>query len=160
MVDFCRHLAVEGPTTVRAFCLAVLLLAANHGFAADVYRQVNPDGTVTYSDRPESENAETITINTRRPATAPAAAGAAEPAANAGAPAAEPAQSDEGRPTPAETAAERAANCAAARERNDRYQMSRRLYRSLPDGEREYLSDEELDAARAGAAADVQQWCN
>jgi len=160
MLDFFGHLAVEGPITVRAICLAVLLLAANTGFAADVYRQVNPDGTVTYSDRPESENAETITINTRRPTPSRAPTAAGEPEANAGAPAAEPAPPSEPQPTPAEIAAQRAANCAAARERNDRYQMSRRLYRSLPDGEREYLSDEELDAARAGAAADVQQWCN
>ena len=158
MLDFFGHLAVEGRTTVRASCLAVLLLAANAGFAADVYRQVNPDGTVTYSDRPESERAETITINTRTPAVPPAAA--AEPAGNTGAPAGEPAEPSEPQPTPADIAAQRAANCAAARERNDRYQMSRRLYRSLPDGEREYLSDEELDEARAGAAADVQQWCN
>lgn len=150
----------EGLTTVRACCLAVTLLLANTLLAAEVYRQVNPDGTVSYSDRPVSDNAETITINTRAPAPLPtqsAAESDSAPAASEAAPEAEP---EPTQPTPEQVAAERAANCAAARERNDRYQMSRRLYRALPNGEREYLSDAELDAARAGAAADVEQWCN
>lgn len=142
---------------MRAFWLATTLLVANGVFAAEVYRQVNPDGTVTYSDRPASDSAETITINTRTPVGLPP--GAAEQRADDAQPTPEtPAEPPE--PSPEDVAAERAANCAAARERNDRYQMSRRLYRPLPDGEREYLSDEELDAARAGAAADVEQWCN
>jgi hypothetical protein len=144
------------PITVRAFLIAVTVLVANTLLAAEVYRQVNPDGTVSYSDRPSSDMAETITINTRASVPRPAPA-ADEPDTGPAAPAAEP---EARQPSREEIAAERAANCAAARERNDRYQMSRRLYRSLPDGEREYLSDEELDAARAGAAADVEQWCN
>jgi hypothetical protein len=141
---------------VRGFCFVVTLLVANGLFAAEVFRQVNPDGTVTYSDRPPSDNAETITINTRAPVPPPTPP-ADEPD---NAPAVPPAEPEAPEPTRAELAAERQANCAAARERNDRYQMSRRLYRSLPDGEREYLTDEELDSARAGAQADVEQWCN
>ena len=142
---------------MRVFCLAVTLLLASTSFAAEVYRQVNADGTVTYSDRPASDSAETITIDTRAPAPLPAPATDEPDATPTAAPDAE---SEPAQPTPQEIAAERAANCAAARERNDRYQMSRRLYRSLPNGEREYLSDEELDEARAGAAADVEQWCS
>jgi hypothetical protein len=142
---------------VRVFWLASALLLANGVFAAEVYRQVDPDGTVTYSDRPASDGAETITIDTRTPVGPPPRA-AEQPPADA-----QPASEAPAEPTeasPEDVAAEREANCAAARERNDRYQMSRRLYRPLPDGEREYLTDEELDAARAGAAADVEQWCN
>jgi hypothetical protein len=60
---------------------------------------------------------------------------------------------------PEEIAAERARNCALAQERAERYRISRRLYRSLPNGEREYLSDAELDEARAKAEADVGNWC-
>lgn len=142
---------------MRVFWLVTALLLANVLFAAEVYREVNPDGTVTYSDRPASDSAETITIDTRAPVGVPPPA-AEQPTADAQPTPETPAEPPE--PSPADVAAERAANCAAARERNDRYQMSRRLYRSLPDGEREYLSDEELDAARAGAAADVEQWCN
>jgi hypothetical protein len=62
--------------------------------------------------------------------------------------------------TPAEVAAEKERNCAAARERSDRYKVSQRLFRTLPNGEREYLSDAELDEARAKADADVANWCD
>ena len=40
------------------------------------------------------------------------------------------------------------------------YNNSRRLYREQPDGSRRYLSDEELDKARADAGNAVDEWCN
>lgn len=136
---------------------AVLLSSALHG--AEVYRSVDANGNVSYSDRPFSRDAETIVITTPH-VSSPPPAPATPAAADSQPQASEPEQPPPPQPTARELAAEREANCAAARERNDRYQMSRRLYRSLPNGEREYLSDEELDAAKAGAAADVEKWCN
>ncbi len=59
-----------------------------------------------------------------------------------------------------QTLEQRAANCEQAREREKAYMGSRRLYRPLPNGEREYLSDEELDAARAEARQAVREWCD
>ena len=47
-----------------------------------------------------------------------------------------------------------------ARERNDRYALSRRLYRTNADGERYYLDDAAVAEARAKAAADVEDWCD
>ena len=58
------------------------------------------------------------------------------------------------------TLEERARNCEQAREREELYMGSRRLYRPLPNGEREYLSDEELDAARTEARQAVREWCD
>jgi hypothetical protein len=37
---------------------------------------------------------------------------------------------------------------------------SRRLYREGEDGERDYLSDDELDNARAEAEKSVNEWCD
>ena len=54
----------------------------------------------------------------------------------------------------------RAENCEIARDRAQRFAVSHRIYRTLPDGEREYLSSEEIDEARARADADVQEWCD
>ena len=159
MLDFSETCYHRKMTAVRVACLAIAaLLVALAAPAAEVYRSVDPDGTVRYSDRPDRDNAETIVIATPRPSSTPRTAqAAAEPA-----PEAAPQEAGETQPEPTsrELAEERAANCAAARERNERYQMSRRLFRSAPDGEREYLSDAEIDAARAGAAADVEKWCN
>jgi hypothetical protein len=128
-------------------------------FAADVYRSVESDGTVVYSDRP-GEGTERVTIATLgTPSSLSRAAAAAgiAPAQNAAPQPEQLGAEVRVEPTPAETAAERVRNCAVAQERAERYRVSQRLYRTLPNGEREYLSDAELDEARA--AADVANWC-
>ncbi len=54
----------------------------------------------------------------------------------------------------------RADNCAKARTRLLTYNSARRLYRPLENGERKYLSDEELDNERAKAQKLVTDWCD
>ena len=56
---------------------------------------------------------------------------------------------------PRELREQREKNCETARERSDRYTLSRRLFRTNAAGEREYLDDAAIDEARAKAAADV-----
>jgi len=58
------------------------------------------------------------------------------------------------------SAKEREERCEQARERNKSYDTAHRLYRQNADGEREYLSDDEIDNARAEAAKSVSDWCN
>jgi hypothetical protein len=55
--------------------------------------------------------------------------------------------------------AERASNCKMSRERVAKYSNAMRLYRPGPNGERVYLTNEELDAERADANRAVDQWC-
>lgn len=50
--------------------------------------------------------------------------------------------------------------CEAARKRFQTYTEAPRLYETLPGGERRYLSEEELDQARAGAEKDIESWCD
>ncbi len=54
---------------------------------------------------------------------------------------------------------ERAENCELAKDRLNRYLNARRLYKPLPNGERQYLTDDELDAERAAAQRSVDEWC-
>jgi catalase len=54
----------------------------------------------------------------------------------------------------------RVENCAKAETRLETYSTSRRLYRMLEDGERDYLTDDELDKARADAQQLVNDWCD
>lgn len=54
----------------------------------------------------------------------------------------------------------RADNCEKAKTRLLTYNTSRRLYRPLESGEREYLTDDELDNERAEAQRLVDEWCN
>jgi hypothetical protein len=51
-------------------------------------------------------------------------------------------------------------NCEKAKTRLVKYNTSRRLYRQLEDGERDYLNDDELDQERAGAQQLVNEWCD
>jgi hypothetical protein len=140
-------------------CTVLLALLGTAAHAADVYRSTAPDGTVSYSDRPQGADAQFVTTVAPRTPRAPAAqpASAAPPASAAAAPPVAPLP--EG-PSAAALREERQKNCEVARERNDRYTLSRRLYRTNADGERYYLDDAAVAEARAKAAADVQDWCD
>jgi hypothetical protein len=151
----------QGGNSVRLIFCLTLAMAAMGSSAAEVYRSLAADGTVIYSDRPSSIDAEPIIIATGRPATPAPRSVTARPetfgAAATAESTTEPVQRD---PTPAERAEDRARNCATAQERVERYYTAHRLYRTLPNGEREYLDDAAIDEARARAAADVENWCD
>lgn len=144
---------------MRISAAVLLATVAIPLFAAEVYRSHDADGNVVYSDRPEGENAERVFVATTRPSPSP------RPAATDAAATAAGTQSEvlggqvRVERTAEEVAAEKERNCAAAQERADKYKTSLRLFRTLPNGEREYLSDAELDEARAQADADVANWC-
>ena len=143
---------------MRSDWIYLLLLSAGSAWGAQVYRVVDADGNVTYSDRPDSRHAEMIFINT---SVATAAVVSAATADNA--PADEEGDIDEyvyAEPTAEEIAAERLETCGIARDRQERYSIAHRIYRETEDGEREYLNDTELDATRTQAAADVEEWCD
>lgn len=59
----------------------------------------------------------------------------------------------------ARVANERKQACESARATVEKYETAHRLYKPGPDGTRAYLSDEEIDAARANARRAVAEWC-
>ena len=140
----------------------LLALVGTGAFAADIYRTTAPDGTVSYTDRPQGTDSEFVYSATPRvartaPGTAPTAPGASP--ANAAAPQTPPVPALTDGPSAAQLREERQKNCATAREILDRYTLSRRLFRTNADGQREYLDDAAVAEQRAKAAADVQDWC-
>lgn len=135
----------------------LLAVAGTAASAADIYKSTAPDGTVSYSDRPLGANAQFVSSSSARPA-APAA-GASNETAPAALPEAPAAPTLPEGPSAAELLLQRQRNCEIAREREQRYTVSRRLYRTNAAGEREYLDDAAVAEARAKAAADVQDWC-
>lgn len=152
-----------------ARCLVLLALLATAAQGAEVYRSKAKDGSVTYSDRPENENSEFVpTVQGPRAAGAqtpagqrtprPGAQNAARPADAAPEAAAPPAPLPAG-PTAAELREKRQKNCDIAKEREQRYEVSRRLFKTNDKGEREYLDDKAVAAAKAKAAQDVKDWC-
>lgn len=141
------------------------LLAAAAAVADNVYRSVDEDGQVIYSDRPvDGRWDETIELDIRYTNASNIAAkkkSDAEMAKAVGvreAHEAETAAEDAARQ--ATVAEQRAANCATAKARSEKYNNHRKLYRQGPDGEREYLSSDELDAARVEATRAVDEWCS
>jgi hypothetical protein len=148
---------------LKSFTLLLALLGTA-AYAADVYKSKAPDGTVVYSDRPESTDAEFVYSATPRPpraqtgTTAPAAG--RQGAAGSSPPQAPDVPTLSGGPTAAQLKAERQKNCEIAKETQQRYTLSRRLFRTNAVGEREYLDDAAVAEARAKAAADVKDWCD
>jgi hypothetical protein len=150
--------------------LLTLAFAATAAGAGEVYRSVAPDGTLIYSDVPEGPNAQPIYVAVPRPASQPAptsavpgvTAATALPGARGQSPAGASPQAAAQRPDAGKaepTAEDRAKKCETARQRAESYSTAHRLYRTLPNGEREYLSDAQIDEAKAKAAADVETWC-
>ncbi len=139
-----------------AIIVTLSLLSVPAAFA-DVYRSVDADGNVVYSDRPSDRAAVRVAIATTQ-ATAPVTVvSRPEPAPET------PAEPDEQTIAAAERAQlaeDRAANCERARQRNVTYSTSRRLYELDENGERVYYSDAKLAEARMEAEAAVARWCN
>jgi hypothetical protein len=147
--------------SVTGTLLAGLVLST--AMADTVYRSVDDAGQVVYSDRPLDgyepfeldvlhSSAEGIRQQRMADERLKKAAGIRESQEAEEAAAAANAQ--------ASIAEQRASNCEAAKQRSRKYNTNRKLYRPLPNGEREYLSDDELDAARAEAASTVDEWCS
>lgn len=146
---------------------ATLLLAllGTPVYGADVYRTTAPDGTISYSDRPQGADSEFVFSATPRATARAAGSASAAGARGAAATAAATPPEAPGEPTlpsgPSANALreQRQKNCEIAREREARYALSRRLFRTNAAGDREYLDDAALAEARTKAAADVQDWC-
>jgi hypothetical protein len=151
--------------TCAGLVLGILAGSARAAEEGTVYRWVDEDGTPHYEDRPP-DGASAEELNLRYRLTNPA-----EVQANAQAKAdlnkaaalreeqqAEEASAEEA--ARAEVRRQREASCQQARERLEKYNTAHRLYKPGPDGERQYLSDEETDKARAEASRTVDEWCS
>jgi hypothetical protein len=145
--------------------VAGLLLLATGTLASEVYRTTDAQGRPIYTDKPASLPAERIGVKTSTtdPAEAQrryddemkqiADSGAAAAAATAASADAQKAQEL--------SAEDRAKRCQDARQRYESYLTARRLYEpGTAEGERRYLSDAEIDAARADAKRLVDEFCS
>ena len=144
--------------------LALALLLATGAQAGDVYVTKDAQGRQIYTDTPASIPAEKVGIATT--STDPAAVQqryseqmkryAADDAADA------KTVTDAEGPAKAKqlSAEDKAKRCAEARQRYQSYMDAHRLYEQTPDGQRKYLSSEEIDASRASAKQVMDQFCS
>ncbi len=143
-----------------ALSASMLLAVQAH---ADVYKYTDDKGNVLYTDKPATLPAERLNVQSQKTDLVALQARQQEEQARADA-ANQSRQQASGqkaddRKAAQTSATDKADQCKKARERYDTYMTSQRLYESLPDGERRYLSDAELDAARASAKASMDVLC-
>jgi len=133
---------------------ALVLTGASTLARADVFRWVDEQGVIHYSD--EWVPGSVVIRTTMRPH---GESGAAPPSAantRAGEQIADQANS---RAVQQDVAKARDSQCSWAKDRYMKAIASRRVYKEGKDGEREYMTDTEADAYREQARKDVQQAC-
>jgi hypothetical protein len=144
--------------SVLLLTLATATLAAGTA-TADVYKYKDEKGNIQYTDKPpslpaerlnvQSQRTDMVAVQARQQAEQQSATGPQQPKENA---------ADRKEATEL-TAKDKADRCLKARERYDKYMNSQKLFEQTPDGERRYLSSEELDATRAAAKASMDVMC-
>ena len=145
--------------------IGMSLLALLSGWAhADVYKYTDEKGHIQYTDKPQTLPAERLNVQSRRTDTVEVAKREDDDKkrqdAQNKARQQPQSQSQNQSDQPSHlSAADQADQCAKARERFDKYTVSRRLYEQGDNGERRYLTAEEIDAARASAKAAMDELC-
>src|SRR5882724_81076 len=149
---------------LRLVALTTLIFAGAVSIAhADVFRWVDEQGEVHYSDRwvPGS-----VVIKTNKPhpttAEAEALQRGSEQSKTAGPGqrvSAQLAQQATAQAVKQDVAKAREQQCKQAKERYEQAIQARRIFKSTKDGERDYMSDAEADAYRQQARSAVQELC-
>jgi hypothetical protein len=140
---------------MKRVLLCAVLMAWSTLASAVVYKWVDAQGKVQYGDRPpdgvHAEVVEGLGTHTSRPATSPAPA-AKGPAAEVPSETKKAVQSD--------VSAAREKQCAEAQERYKKLIEGRHVYKTGDNGERVYLSSQEIDQERLNAKQEIDDTCN
>lgn len=128
---------------------------------ADVYRWTDPSGEVHYSDRPVEGAVLVKTANPRPPSPGDSAAPSRVAATPYVAPPTSPEQvtREAEQAVAQDLAARRARECTEAKARYEKSLQARRIFRTLENGEREYLTDAEADQVRVTNRATMDAAC-
>ncbi len=154
-------------TRATAAWAATALMVAAAGAAtandAEVYKWVDDNGVVHYSDVPDAAGAVETGIRFGRTDARRVREEQLRDWEQAQDQAEEEAAQREEQRVAQERQAEdrqiQSDRCAAARQRAESYGGAHRLYEPLPNGERRYLTAEETTAAREAAERAVEEWC-
>ena len=145
----------------RPVLLLTLAALAAGNAVADVYMYKDEKGNTQYTDKPPLLPAERLNVQSQRTDTVAAQerSQAAVQRTNSNAPPAAGNSTADKRAAAETTAKDKAERCIKARERYDKYMNSPRLFEEGKDGERRYLTDAELDAARNQAKVSMEAMC-
>ncbi|RPI16285.1 MAG: DUF4124 domain-containing protein [Lysobacterales bacterium] len=143
--------------------LAACLLAVT-AQAGEVFKTTDSEGRTIYTDRPQTLPAERLDVRTSTTDTVEVARRYDEQKKQYAE--ADKARTDavqkatDAKKTEELTAEDRAKRCVESRERYESMMNARRLFEpGSTEGERRYLSSEEIDAARANAKQTMDEFC-
>ena len=156
---------LSAPAGLLVLCIAGVAASTAVAQEASVYKWVDAQGVPHFSDQPPLDSsAEELAIRFRKTDKAALQARVqAESELDAAAAIREDltqTEADAAKADRLKVLAEREAVCASAKDRMAKYGSAQRLYKPGPDGERIYLTDEELDVERANASRAVDQACS
>src|SRR3984957_460973 len=148
---------------MKRFLVFAALIAWSGLASAVVYKWTDAQGKLQYGDRPpDGVHAEVVQLlgthasTVRNASSTPAQTSSERPAA--------------ANPTPKDAADKKTVDqdvaqvkdkqCTDAQDRYKKLIEGRRLYKAGPDGERQFMTSEEIDTERLNAKRDVDQICN
>jgi hypothetical protein len=147
---------------MKRLLLFAALVAWSGMAGAVVYKWVDAQGKVQYGDRPpDGVHAVVVALlGTHVARSAPTRASESAPVKSAGQ--AQPEQVDAGTKKAVEedVAQSRQKQCADAQDRYQKLIEGRRLFKTGTDGERQYLTSDEIDSERLNAKRDIDAICN
>jgi hypothetical protein len=139
------------------FC--AVLMAWSTLASAVVYKWVDAQGKIQYGDRPpdgvHAEVVEGLGHANSRPVASPLPS----PSSAAQAPTGAPVPSDLKKSVQADVAAAREKQCTDAQERYKKLIEGRHVYKTGDNGERVYLSSQEIDDERVNAKKEIDDVC-
>lgn len=145
-----------------ATLLAALLLAGT-AVAGDVYVTTDAKGNKIYTDTPQSIPAQKLDIHVTNPDSSPAAQQHPSEMKRYGqdekTDSKAQTQQDTTHQAPQTTAEDKVKRCTDARQRYQTLMDNWRVYEEGPNGERTYLTSEQIDAARANAKQAMNEFC-
>ena len=147
---------------LRVLVFAAALAGLQSVAHADVYRWVDAQGRVQYSDKwvPGSQLVKVDKVRSDQAAVAAAQnAEKAKLAASNAHIAGQQAEQAKAQAVKQDTAKAQADQCAEAKERYDKAIHARRIFREGKDGNKEYISDADADAYRLKARGDMDTAC-
>jgi hypothetical protein len=152
---------------MKRVLLCAVLLTWSGLASAVVYKWTDAQGKVQYGDRPpDGVHAEVVeglgSHGSRSEQTRPAAvsASSSQPARNAPQTHAAPSEDGAKKAVDEDVAQVKEKQCADAQARYKNLIEGRKLYKAGADGERQYLTSEEIDAERINAKREMDSTCN
>jgi hypothetical protein len=144
---------------MKRVLLCAVLMAWSAMASAVVYKWVDASGKIQYGDRPpdgvHAEVVELLGTHTGRAARPPDAVAAPKTAATA-----DPATRDAKKAVDDDVAQTRDKQCTEAQDRYKKLIEGRKIYKTGPDGERQYLTSDEIDSERINAKREIDTVCN